>query len=83
MYVGYEAEIEKLESAILNKEKNCWICGVEVKLSSYHTNLQATATNSAIEIIRLLHTPAIKVIKKVRTKRKSIGKKVNGIKYLI
>lgn len=83
MYIGYEKEIATIVDAIIAKQSSVWACGVEIKLSNYHTSTRTKAVASANEIIGLLHTPTQTVKKRKPKKRKPKGKRVNGILYLI
>lgn len=83
MYIGYEKETATIVEAIMAKQSSVWACGVEIKLSKYHTNTRTRAVASANEIIGLLHTPTQAVKKQKPKKRKPKGKKVNGILYIV
>lgn len=83
MYVGYEKETATIVESIIAKQSSVWVCGVEIKLSKYHTNTRTKAVTSANEIIGLLHTPTQTAEKRKPKKRKPKGKKVNGILYIV
>lgn len=87
--IGHETEERLIVDALVHKEEKVKVNGVEVFLSKYpfkRTDGYNNARIIAKQIIKTLYEPVTKITKKPpkkTVKKLSVGKVINGVRYIV